>query len=89
MNKKQRRDKMIEKRRAYWAEKRPNWLKEPVARIEGALKFIHEQTREVVQTGKGWVWKNSPVGQHATNFARAGDGAAVNALALRVLTHGK
>lgn len=88
--KRNRRDQMIEERRAYWAKKRPNWLNEPIARVEGALKFIMEKTRDVHQNAKGeWVIENSPTFYQALDAARTGQGAAVNAMALRVLAHGK
>jgi glutathionylspermidine synthase len=71
-------------------QKREKWLKEPVARVEGALKFISDQTREIVQNAKGqWVATHTPVYQTAVDLARAGKGAAVNKLALRILAHGK
>lgn len=70
--------------------KRQKWLKEPVARVEGPLKFIKEATREIVQDAKGqWVARNTPVFQEAVDLARAGKGAALNALALRILATGK
>jgi hypothetical protein len=88
--KRNRRDQRSEERRAYWAQKRPNWTSQPVARVEGALKYVMENTRDVHQNAKGdWVVKNSPVFYEALEAARNGDGNKVNALALRVLAHGK
>lgn len=81
---------MIEARRAYWAIKRPNWLNEPVARVEGALKFIGEKTLEMVQNAKGqWMEVKSPTFYDALEYAKRGNGAGVQAVALRVLAHGK
>jgi hypothetical protein len=84
MNKKQKLEAHVEEGRKRWAEKRPNWLKEPIARIESPLKFIADKATVQEQNAKGqWVRRMEPFFYDALDLARTGNGAALNAMALK------
>jgi hypothetical protein len=85
MNKKQKLEARVEERKKYWAEKRPNWLMEPVARVDSPLAFIEEKTVVREQNAKGeWVQRRSKLYYEAAELARAGKGAAVQAIAIKL-----
>lgn len=79
---KERLEKMVAERQAYWAAKRPNWTKEPIARIERPLKHIRSKCFERVQQEDGtYQTLVNPVYYLARDLAEAGDGHSVSLIA--------
>jgi hypothetical protein len=75
-------EKRTAERTAYWAEKRPSWKSEPIARVDSPLAFIEENTTVREQNAKGeWVQRRSKTYYEAAELARAGKGAAVQTIA--------
>lgn len=78
MSKQERKEAYHKQRAAYWAEKRPNWLKEPIIKIERPLRQLKELLSEIVIKEDGTKeLRISPLYFMARDFADAGDGEAV------------
>jgi hypothetical protein len=75
----------VEARQAYWDKKRPSWKSQPIARVDSPLAFIEEKTVVREQNAKGeWVQRRSKLYYEAAELARAGKGAAVQAIAIKL-----
>jgi hypothetical protein len=85
--KRDRLEKMVEERTAYWQNKRPGWTKQPVAYFQSPLKQIRERCKQEVRNEDGTTTTTlNPVYYMAKDFARIGDGKSVRLILQTLLT---